>query len=828
MRFFNDLGGFTDDGSEYVIHIRSTGRAALELPPRPWTNVIANERFGFLASETGAGVTWSRNSREHRLTPWHNDPVVDPHGEALYIRDERTGGYWSPLPGPVPGGEDYEARHGFGYSAWRHGSHELEQETIVFAPRHDPLKITRIRIANKRDEARRVSVYSYARLVLGAHPGEGARLPATDRDEPSETVIARSCEADEYGGGLIFAGVVVAGGGVAAAGRASVHCSGDRCAFIGRNGSPARPLALREAGTLEGRTGAGLDPCIAHQVVLDVPPLGSVECSFLFGEADSLREVRTLVERYRAAGAIERALNEVKEFWTNEVCRIRVETPDRALDLLLNGWLPYQDLSCRIWARTALYQSGGAWGFRDQLQDASALVYSLPTLLRAQILLHAGHQFVEGDVLHWWHPPGGRGIRTRFADDLLWLPYVTAFYIEATGDSGILDERVPFLTARLLEDEEDEALVLPGEAGDPADLYEHCGRALDRSLTLGPHGLPLFGTGDWNDGMNRVGRGGKGESVWLGFFLYSVLGGFLPLCEERGDAARTTRYRAYREDLRIALDEAGWDGAWYRRGYYDDGAPLGSSRSEECRIDALAQAWAVISGAAPVDRAKQAMDSVETHLVDERNRLIRLLAPPFEKTREDPGYIKGYAPGVRENGGQYTHAALWVVRAMAELGRNDRAAHLLGMLNPITHADTPEKVAVYQVEPYVVAADVYGEPPHAGRGGWTWYTGSAGWMIRVTLESILGMHLSGGKTLVLKPCIPDEWEGFTIQYRLPGEATRYEIRVGNPSRSAGAPISGTIDGLPVPIEAGAVEIPLIHDGGAHHVVVVLGARDDAA
>jgi cyclic beta-1,2-glucan synthetase len=500
---------------------------------------------------------------------------------------------------------------------------------------------------------------------------------------------------------------------------------------------------------------------------------------------------------------------------------VRIQTPSPTLDLMVNGWLAYQTLSCRLWGRSALYQSGGAFGFRDQLQDAAALVYHDPELTRRQLLLHAAHQFQEGDVLHWWHPPTSCGIRTRFSDDLLWLPCLAAFYARTTGDWSLFDEPACFFKARELEPGEDEAFLTPEESGEVGSLYYHCCRALDRSLTQGAHGLPLMGTGDWNDGMNRVGREGRGESVWLGFFLYAILGEFVPVCGQRGDHDRARRYAAFRRHLAEALNEHGWDGDWYRRAWYDDGAVLGSAASDECQIDALAQAWAVISKAAPWARAEAALDAVERHLIAESDGLIRLLAPPFENTPHDPGYIKGYVAGVRENGGQYTHAALWVVRALAELGRRDRAAKLLEMLTPIHHTHTPEAVAVYQLEPFVVAADVYGVAPHVGRGGWSWYTGAAGWMLRVALESILGLELVEGYTLRLRPCIPDEWPGFHLHYRLPDGEAVYDIEVRNPDGDAERVVAVTIDGVPGPVENSAACIPLLRDGKSHRVVVTL-------
>jgi cellobiose phosphorylase len=866
LRFANGLGGFTAGGEEYVIRLRRDASGSFAYPPRPWTNVIANETFGFIVSETGAGTTWSRNSREHRLTPWSNDPLLDPHGEAFYVRDEETGAFWSPLPGPAPAAGDYEMRHGLGASCCRHESAGLEQETVLFVLHDAPVRVTRLRLTDRSGHARRLSLFAYYRLALGGLPQESGRFVVTELDLASQAVLARNRLAGEFADGITFAAVVGPGpaqraGGLeapeGASGTArlqSVHASGDRYAFLGGGGSPADPAALRAGATLDGHVGAGLDPCVAQQAVLELPAGGSVEVCFLLGEARELDEARALIARLRAPGAAAAALEEARAFWQRGVSGVRIETPSPALDVMVNGWLPYQVLSCRIWGRSALYQSGGAFGFRDQLQDAGALVYLWPQRVRTQLLLHAAHQFAEGDVLHWWHPPAGRGLRTRFADDLLWLPSLTAFYVRTTGDWSVLEERVRFLAARALRDGEDEAFLQPEDSGTSADLYEHCCRAIDRSLRTGHHGLPLFGTGDWNDGMNRVGREGKGESVWMGFFLCSILEEFMPLCERRGDRGRIAAYRTHRERLQVALNDGGWDGEWYRRGYYDNGAPLGSHQSDECRIDALAQAWAVLSGVAPPKRARQAMDAVERHLIAEPDGLIRLLTPPFSHTRNDPGYIKGYVAGVRENGGQYTHAALWVVRALAEIGRHDQAARLLEMLTPIHHAQTAQQVAVYQVEPYVVAADVYGEPPHVGRGGWTWYTGSAGWMYRVALETLLGLTLAGGDALRVRPRIPRDWPQFTLGYRVPGglgvpdrlDARRepggpaapggsrvpgsggdtvYDIRVTNPQRAPERVVAVTLDKAIGRIEGGAAHIPLVHDGRTHQVEIVLGRSE---
>lgn len=811
LRFFNGYGGFSAKGDEYVVRLDRSPEG-LRRPPLPWTNVIANRHTGFVASESGLGFTWSRNSRENRLTPWFNDPVSDPAGEALYIRDEAAGLFWSPTPGPVPGSGAYEARHGFGRTAWHHQSQDLEQNVLCFVPLHEPVKIIRLRIANRGSAPRRVSVYFYAEWVLGALRANAAASVVTRSAEDGDVLLAENPASADFARLTAFA----ASHGPGDEGR---HFSADRAAFLGRYGSAESPEGVASRETLDGRCGAGLDPCAAFQRTTTLAPGATGEWTFLLGQSDSRDEALALIRSFRAEPAIRTALEAVDAFWHDLLSAVQIETPSPALDVMVNGWLSYQNLSCRMWARSALYQSGGAFGFRDQLQDAAALLYHRPSLTREQIVLHAGHQFVEGDVLHWWHPPSDRGIRTRFSDDLLWLPFVTEFYVAATGDASVLEESAGFLTAGLLGPGEDEALLVPLDDGTRADVYEHCCRAIDRSLSRGIHGLPLMGTGDWNDGMNRVGRLGRGESVWLGFFLFTILDRFIPLCRARRDAARVAEYGRHRTELHVALNIAGWDGEWYRRAYYDDGSPLGAKESDECRIDALAQAWAVLSGAAPADRARQALDAMDRHLVDESAGLIRLLTPPFDRTPHDPGYIKGYLPGVRENGGQYTHAALWAVRALAEAGRHERAAHLLDRLNPVHHGDSPERIEVYRVEPYVVAADVYGVAPHLGRGGWSWYTGSAGWMFRVALESILGLTLERGLTLVLRPCIPAEWPGFRVQYRLPDGRTRYDISV---RRSGGMTVARAA-GLDVRVANGAVRVELRSDGGTHGVEVELGA-----
>lgn len=806
----NGYGGFSADGSEYVIRL-GWQDGVLQRPPLPWTNVIAHESFGLLVSETGAGCTWSRNSREHRLTPWFNDPVLDPHGDAFYLRDEDSGAFWSLLPGPRPGAGAYECRHGFGYTRFRHASENLDQETTLFVPPSEPLSLALVRIANTGAMPRRLSLYRYQQLVLGFGSAQ-ARGVATRHDPASGVLLAVNPLAGEFADGVAFAATV--------SGAAATEFTCDRAAFIGLHGSPERPAALA-GGRLDGAAGADFDPCFAQRTAIEIAPGETAVLAFAFGETVGEAAALALVDKYRVPGVVQQALDETKAFWRRQTGALRVETPEPSVDPMLNGWLVYQNLSCRLWGRSAFYQAGGAYGFRDQLQDSAALIYQRPDLTRRQILLHAGHQFVEGDVLHWWHPePIEKGLRTRFSDDLLWLPYVAAFYVRTTGDWTVLDESAPYLRARALEEGEDETYLVPEASGQSEDVYQHCCRALDRSLTRGVHGITLMGTGDWNDGMNRVGREGRGESVWMGFFISHVIDLFAPLCEARNDAGRLSRYREYQAGLWVALNDAGWDGEWYRRAYYDDGTPLGTHADTECRIDALAQAWSVISGIAPPERAASALDGVERFLISDDPGLIRLLAPPFVDTPHDPGYIKGYVAGVRENGGQYTHAACWVVRAMAEAGRYARAAELLAGLSPISHTDSREKTDVYQVEPYVVAADIYGAEPHVGRGGWTWYTGSAGWFYRVALESVLGFTLEEGRGIRLEPRIPEHWPGYRIEYRPFGDSTCYGIRIEN--RREELPASLVVDGRLLPCDDDLARIPLLQDGGRHEIVFRLG------
>jgi cyclic beta-1,2-glucan synthetase len=813
LSFFNGLGGFAHAGREYV-SVLGEGQWS----PAPWSNVIANtEDFGFLVTETGGGFTWSINSHENRLTPWSNDTVSDPPGEVIYIRDEETGATWTPTPLPIREPQSYMVRHGQGYSVFEHHSHGLSQELLMFAPLDAPVKISLLRLRNRTDRRRKLAITSYNELTLGVSREATSPHVVTDLEETLGAIFARNSYNNEFAGRVAFVATSEQ--------RFTMTC--DRKEFIGRNGSLAKPAAMNHV-SLSGRDGAGLDPCAAIQTSIELAPGEARQVVFILGEAESRETAVSVVERFRNVHNVNEAFERVLGFWDDTLGAVQIKTPDASMDTLINRWLLCQTLACRVRGRSAFYQSSGAFGFRDQLQDVMSLVYSQPEVARAQILRAAARQFKEGDVLHWWHDPTGRGVRTRFSDDLLWLPYVTSFYVDVTGDDSVLAEEVPFIEGPLLEPDQVENYLQPEVSKEKASVFEHCARAIDRSLTNGKHGLPLMGSGDWNDGMNRVGIEGKGESVWLGWFLYTVIQGFTPLLERTagrppGDVAepaaagsRANRYRSYLEKLKLALEQA-WDGDWYRRAYFDDGTPLGSAQNDECRIDSIAQTWAVISGAADGYRAGRAMASVDEYLVRRGDGLIVLFSPPFDKGTLDPGYIKGYVPGVRENGGQYTHAALWTVIAFALLGDGDRAGELFGLLNPINHASTRAGMHKYKVEPYVAVGDVYAVPPHTGRGGWTWYTGSAGWMYRAALEYILGFKLSGDR-LRIAPCVPRFWREFEITYRR--GTTTYHIKVENPHALCRGVASIKLDGVMQPADV----ILLSNDGLTHEARVVMGER----
>jgi cyclic beta-1,2-glucan synthetase len=765
LPYFNSLGGFTPDGREYVIYLGPNTHT-----PAPWVNVIANPTFGTLVSEAGSGFTWYGNSQRNRLTEWSNDPVLDPPSEVLYIRDEESGVYWTPTPSPIREEVAYRARHGAGYTVFEHNSQGIEQELTVFVPVDEnggeSIKLQRLRLKNDSTRYRKLSVTYYVEWTLGETRETSQMHVVTHWDGDIQALIAQNRYHPEYGDYAAFAAI----------NPPAESYSGDRTSFIGRNRSLSNPAGM-ERIIRSGRVGAGLDPCAAQQVFLEFAPGETVEISCMLGQAESLDAVHKLVLSYRQELALETALNQTIAWWDNYLGTIEVQTPELAANFLINRWLLYQALSCRIWGRSAFYQSGGAFGFRDQLQDVMALLYAHPELARQHILLAASRQFLEGDVQHWWHPPGGAGIRSRISDDFLWLPYTVAHYIRITGDVNILHTQIPFLSTPPLEDDQKEIFNTPEVSPERATLFEHCRRAVMRGLTVGPNGLPLMGTGDWNDGMNLVGASGIGESVWLAWFLVDVLQGMKEMSDllDKPDLSQT--YERDRRALIQRIERAAWDGKWYLRAIFDDGTLIGSSTSKEASIDSLPQSWACLTGAAEVKRAGKALESAWQHLVHEDEGLVLLFAPPFDKSQPSPGYIMGYPPGVRENGGQYTHAALWLAMALARQGDGERAAKILRMLNPIERTVDPETVWRYGVEPYVVAADVYHLTGRIGKGGWSWYTGSAAWMYRAWVEEILGLKLRGDR-MQIDPVIPTWWGGFRLRYRH-GEAV-YEIQVENP------------------------------------------------
>ncbi|MGB7211142.1 MAG: glucoamylase family protein [Gemmatimonadales bacterium] len=807
LEFFNGLGGFAADGQEYVTILRPG-----QWTPAPWVNVIANADFGCLVSEAGSGCTWSVNSQQNLLTPWSNDPVSDPPSDVLYLRDEDTDELWSPTPLPVraPQGT-YTIHHGRGYSRFTCDAHGLTADLLQFVPLDDPVKISRLVLTNDSTRPRRLTVTAYLPWVLGTSRSGSAPYVTTEMDPSTGAMFATNTWNRDFAARVAFADL----------GGAQSTWTGDRTEFLGRNGALDRPAALERSEPLSGHVGAALDPCCALQTSVEIPAGGHATVVFVLGQAGSRDEARRLIGRHRDDD-MDARLKTVTDGWDTVLGTIQVKTPDRALDLMLDQWLLYQTLACRVWGRAAFYQVSGAFGFRDQLQDVMALAVASPDLTAAQILKAASRQFVEGDVQHWWHEPVGRGVRTRISDDLLWLPFVTSHYLDVADDQPILDEMVPFLDGAVLAAGQLESYFEPRVSSVHGTLFEHCARTIDRSLAAGTHGLPLMGTGDWNDGMNAVGAQGKGESVWLGWFLHTILMRWIPIAQARGESHRAEAWAERARTLKAAIEQNAWDGQWYRRAYFDDGTPLGTAGADACAIDSIAQTWSVLSGAADPERARLAMAALDQRLVRRPDGIVLLLTPPFDKTALEPGYIKGYVPGVRENGGQYTHAATWAVFAFVGLGDGNKAAELLGMLNPIRRSATPADARRYRVEPYVAVGDLYSEAPHVGRGGWSWYTGSAGWMYRAGIEALLGIRLRGAR-LVVDPCIPSEWPGFTatIRYR----DTRYSLSVENPHGAGKGVAVLELDGTALADRTG---IPLVDDGDPHQVRVVLGAGTSAA
>jgi cyclic beta-1,2-glucan synthetase len=799
----NGYGGIDPDSGEYVIVLEKG-----ETTPAPWVNVMASPEFGTMVSESGIGCTWAHNSHENRLTTWNNDAVSDGTGELLYVRDEESGEFWSPTPLPVRDKDTYVVRHGRGYSTFEHATRGIGSKLVWFVPADDPVRVAELTLTNLGDEMRTLSVTQFVEWVLGDSRSKANQRVSTSYDTAGRMLVARSYFNEDYPGHVAFL----------ACDRKVHSYTADRTEFLGRNGTPASPAAMRRTG-LGGLTGRYHDNCGAIMSHLTIAPRASVRVRFLLGQCETLEEARQVVESHRDPGSAERDLSRLSEQWSDILDTLSISTPNAALDAMANGRALYQALACRVWGRTALYQSSGAFGFRDQLQDVMALTLARPALAREHIVEASRHQFPEGDVQHWWQPHSGRGVRTRIRDDRLWLPFVVADYVGSTGDRSVLDEYTPFVSGPVVPPDREDIYLIPQVTDEHASVYEHCLRAFDASRDTGQHGLPLIGGGDWNDGMNRIGHEGRGESVWLAWFLVTTLRRFAPICESRGDAERATDFLTWADRLVVAIEREAWDGAWYRRAYFDDGTPLGTHEADECRIDAIAQAWSVISGAGDPQRARTALESVEDKLVRREDRLIALLTPPFDHMEHDPGYIKGYVPGVRENGGQYTHAALWVVMAYALMGGGDEAMELLDLLNPLAHAGTRADAYVYRVEPYAIVGDVYAVAPHIGRGGWSWYTGSAALFHIVATRDVLGIRTSGNEKgerfLTVDPTIPKSWPGFSAKLQLGG--TTWDVRVDNPRGVNKGVDRTTLDGAPVTDG----RVPLVEDGGVHEVVVTM-------
>ncbi len=797
LHFFNGYGGFTHAGDEYIIRLVD-GAPTLA----PWANVLANPKFGTLVSESGQGYTWTENAHEFRLTPWDNDPLQDSAGEAFYLRDDETGEIWSPTALPCRGRGDYQTRHGFGYSVFEHIEDGIHSELWIYVASDAPIKFAVLKIRNDSGRNRKLSATGYVSWVLGDLRDKNAMHVVTELSK-NGVILAQNHYNTEFGERTAFFDAATSNLELNAR-----TVTADRAEFLGRNGSLKQPTALKRK-RLSGRVGAGLDPCGAIQLSFDLAKSKTRDIVFTLGAGKDKQEAEAVAQQYYGVTAAQSALASVRQHWQQTLGVTQVETPDPAVNLLANGWLLYQVLSSRLWGRSGYYQSSGAFGFRDQLQDVMSLTHVAPNLFRNHLLLCAAHQFEMGDVQHWWHPPQGRGVRTRCSDDYLWLPFALCHYIEATGDMTILDEAMPFLQGRPLKAEEESYYELPTIGNEVINLYQHAVRAINNGLKYGVHGLPLMGSGDWNDGMNMVGKEGKGESVWLAFFLYKVLKQFSSLATRRGDNAFATFCDAESKKLQQQIEANGWDGEWYRRAYFDDGTPLGSASNSECQIDSIAQSWSVLSGAADPTRAKQAMDALNHHLVNAEDGIIKLLTPPFDKSIPNPGYIQGYVPGIRENGGQYTHAAVWAAMAFAELGDTQTAWDLFQLLNPINHGRTLTEIQRYKIEPYVLAGDVYSVPPHVGRGGWSWYTGSAGWLYRLIIESLLGIQLKEGKQLHMIPILPDNWDGFKLDYKYGN--TVYKITISRASGKTGI----TLDQRPL-----TENFITLQDDGQEHIVTL--------
>ncbi len=795
LRFYNGYGGFNDK-NEYVI-LLADGRET----PLPWCNVIANPRFGCVATESGGGYTWAENSRENKLTQWSNDPLIDSVSEAVYVKEGNH--IFTITPYPVRKHQNYRITHGFGYTVYHSFHREINCEQTVFVPQSKPMKITKLRLKNESSCLKKLSLFYYVKPVMGVFENEQALIK-----RENNVIYAQNRMNEEFKDRQLFV-------------TSTEMITGVEKEFLSFMGNPKSEIP---SGVINGLAQSepseyALHPCIAIEISVSIKPHETRELAFVLGQGSNIAETSSCLKQLQGIYEVNEMLKKTKDFWNKKLSVIQIHTPDESMNRMLNGWMLYQSLSCRIWGRSGFYQAGGAYGFRDQLQDCMSMLFADPKIALLQILKHSTHQFLEGDVQHWWHPKlhqdaGDKGVRTRFSDDLLWLPYVTWEYIQKTGDKEILDIKTSFLEEAVLAENEEERYGLPRISKEKASLFEHMKRAVDRSMKRGRNGLPLIGTGDWNDGFSAVGKEGEGESVWLGWFLCDVLEKTAEMCEMKGEAECAERYRTHARHIAKAANQNAWDGEWYIRAFFDNGMPLGSKENDEAKIDAIAQAWAIISGKGEKEKAQQALRSVKQYLVDEKHGLIKLLTPAFDKSKNNPGYIKSYIPGVRENGGQYTHAAVWVCMACAIQKQKDDAYRLYSMLNPVRHSDSQEQAELYKVEPYVISADVYSNENQTGRGGWSWYTGAAGWYYRVGMEYILGFR-KNGDYLYFEPCIPSEWKAYQINYNY--FDTLYQINVSCPN-GGGISVKEIYENGKHLIEK---KVPLCNDKQLHKISVVL-------
>lgn len=761
LKYYNEYGAFSEDGKEYLIKVNKENRL-----PTIWSNIMANEKFGTLVTESMGGYSWHKNSRLNRVTAWQNYACYDIPSEIIYLKDMQTKKVWSLGLNPMPDSKNYNVIYGFGYTKYIHKSDGLEQELEIFVPKEDGIKVQILKLKNTTLNRKKIKIVYYMKPVLGEDEIKTNGYINLKYDANNNIICAQNLYNSEFTNDVIY---------VSNSEKIKSY-TGDKNFFIGE-GNLSNPESLKRT-SLNNENSLGKNPCIAYEIEVEIESLSEKEIIFTLGAEETIIDSKNVAYKYSKIQNCKQELEKVKNYWKEELGKLQVKTPLESLNIMLNGWIIYQTLESRLIGKTGFYQSGGAYGFRDQLQDTLALKYINPEILKKQIIKHSKHQFIEGDVEHWWHDETQRGIRTKFSDDLLWLVYLTCEYIEFTGDYSILEEQTPYLTGKLLDENEDERYDRYVQSEKIESIFEHCKKAIEKSLNFGENGLPKIGTGDWNDGFSTVGNKGKGESIWLGFFLYNVLDRFIPICKIKEENNLVEKYEKIKENLKRALNTNGWDGRWYKRAFMDDGNTLGSMENEECRIDSIAQSWSVISNAGDNDKKYISMESLENHLIDRENGIIKLLDPPFDKGKLEPGYIKAYLPGVRENGGQYTHAAIWVIIAEALLGFGDKATELYRMVNPIEHARTKEACNKYKVEPYVIPADIYGCNNLAGRGGWTWYTGSSSWYYKAGIEYILGLKIKNGY-LSIEPCIPKDWKEYSIRYKWKNSV--YNINIKNPN-----------------------------------------------